>query len=90
MSMVVGCTTDVLDAGVAAVEAHWQTVIAIAIAASCGVWVAWRLMRPFIGRVVDACGRGGGGDDDSRLIQIEPAATDISADSAVKTEPRSH
>jgi hypothetical protein len=58
---------------------QWQTIVAIVIAASCGVWVLWRLLRPFIGRVVDSCGEPSG--DDSSLIQIEPA---------LKKEPPSH
>ena len=58
---------------------QWQTLVAIVIAASCGVWVLWRLLRPFIGRVVDSCGEPSG--DDSSLIQIEPA---------LKKEPPSH
>ncbi len=67
---------------------QWQTIIAIAIAAGCGVWVVWRLLRPFIGRVVDSCGVRS--DDDPHLIQIEPAGTDINAGDAVKREPPSH
>ena len=70
------------------ISTQWQTIVAIAIAAACGVWVVWRLLRPFVGRAVDACG--GGGDDDSRLIQIEPARADDSAGSTVKTEPPLH
>ena len=65
--------------------AHWQTLVAAAIAAACAVWVASRLLRPFVGRVARACGGGCGGDgagvedgaagaaDD--LIQIAPADT---------------
>ena len=64
--------------------AHWQTLVAAAIAAGCAGWVGWRLLRPFIGRVASACGGGCGGDgagvengaagaaDD--LIQITPVA----------------
>lgn len=65
---------------------QWQTIAAIAIAASCGVWVLWRLLRPFIGRVVDSCG--GRSGEDSSLIQIEPVEAD--SGSTVKTEPPSH
>ncbi len=67
---------------------QWQAIAAILIAASCGVWVLWRLLRPFIGRVVDSCG--GRSGDDSGLIQIEPAETDINAGSTAKREPPSH
>jgi hypothetical protein len=65
---------------------QWQTIVAVAIAAGCGVWVVWRLLRPFIARSVDACG---GESDDSGLIQIEAAETDTSAGCAVKAEPHS-
>lgn len=64
--------------------AHWQTLVAAAIAAACAVWIASRLLRPFIGRVASACSGGCGGDgagvEDGaagaadNLIQITPVA----------------
>ncbi len=68
------------------ISTQWQTIVAIAIAAACAAWVVWRLLRPFVGRVVDACR----GDDESRVIQIEPAGTEDSDGGAVKTGPPSH
>ena len=63
---------------------EWQTIVAVTIVASCGVWLAWRLLRPFTERDADACG----GDNDPELIQIEPAQTDTGAGTVVKAEPR--
>jgi len=48
----------------------WQNLIAIGLAAACGAWAAWSVIRPFVRR--DArCGECGSIPPD--LLQIEPA-----------------
>jgi hypothetical protein len=76
---------------------QWQTWVALAIAAGCAVWVAWRLVRPFIGRArsvcqsgcgSESCGAGEPGMDD--LIQIEAAAAGASPSPRINAQQQSH
>ena len=67
-----------------AIAPQWQTVVAIAIATACGVWVLWRLVRPFIKRIVDQCAAEG--TEDEPLIQITPAGSDTGAGDNVNAE----
>lgn len=54
----------------------WQTIVAVAAAAACGVWVAWTLVRPFASSDLRACGPCPGcaaPADGGQLLHIAPA-----------------
>lgn len=62
----------------------WQTILTVALACLCAAWVLWTALRPFLSRVVNACGLCGACDSlkeegdpershDRSLLRIEPA-----------------
>ena len=37
-------------------EMNWQDLLTITLAGTCGVWVVWTTLRPFVRKVASACG----------------------------------